>query len=75
MNLKTLNSQIVDFLKHPDLNSSDFDIFTKFITEKDNVKLVNNYLNRNKNMIEIGSSIDALSTRKFISIFLFLKFL
>jgi hypothetical protein len=74
MNLKTLNSQIVDFLKHPDLNSSDFDIFTKFITEKDNVKLVNNYLNRNKNMIEIGSSIDALSTRKFISIFLFLKF-
>lgn len=74
MNLKILNSQIVDFLQHPDFNSNNFDVFTKYITQNENVILVNKYLNRNRNMFELGSQIDAADTRKFISIYLFLKF-
>ena len=74
MNLKILNSRITDFLKHPHLNSGDFDVFALFIRDRTLLKNISEYLNCQLELVNYKIVLDDIVCRKFISVFLFLKF-
>ena len=83
MDLKLLNTKIIEFLENPVLKSNDFDNFSKLLMNKELVLHIKeiilihleNVKSNEKNMLDTSNlKIGNREIRKFMSVFLFVYF-